>query len=631
MKRRSRRTKRPPARLDAGGDDAAVQVAMRISVKQQRRVTHRISFAPTFTPTEEEFKEPLTYIRKIAAQGVPAGIVKIVPPAGWKPEFNINVKKKFETYRQALHLLQEGETFDTGDVFNQEEYRAYAEKFREEWFSSNPEVAEKFNECVSRGDSEGASEVLEQEYWNVVERVSPSEVFVDYANNMDTKKYGTPFGNSQVKRPWDLTTLIKDKESILQKVGDRIAGVTTPWLYFGCMFATFCWHVEDHFLYSLNYMHHGADKVWYGIPEACATKFEALLRSTFPDRFKRDPDLMHQLVTMVSPSFLLEQGITVCKSIQQTGDIIITFPRGYHGGFSLGWNCAEAVNFALLDWLPVGRKAVESYQHLLSGRAPTFSHDSLLWGLCRDVVDEQKPGSSPILQAKMGRSELMILWRELEYVANRERILRTRLRKAKFSETKVSRQWDGEPFQCMTCRTMHFFSFCVCPCGTKSAKTVCLDHAFENYCDCEQEKKVLCVQVSDKELMDTMGLLKVKLEEMDQRATNRINGHPEPSTPISQNRDGRSGGEGGAWEGGVDSVAEKSGLGVGGKFGNGGEMLHVCHAEGKRKQGEAVSFLEEGWGVGDECEIRTNAMAGRRQKMKLMQVDRVKRVQASNP
>lgn len=36
---------------------------------------------------------------------------------------------------------------------------------------------------------------------------------------------------------------------------------------------------------------------------------------------------------------------------------MITYPRGYHAGFNLGFNCAESVNFALETWLAKGRVA----------------------------------------------------------------------------------------------------------------------------------------------------------------------------------------------------------------------------------------------------------------------------------
>jgi hypothetical protein len=43
--------------------------------------------------------------------------------------------------------------------------------------------------------------------------------------------------------------------------------------------------------------------------------------------------------------------------VQQSGEFVVTFPRGYHAGFNLGLNCAESVNFALDSWLDVGRRA----------------------------------------------------------------------------------------------------------------------------------------------------------------------------------------------------------------------------------------------------------------------------------
>ncbi|RWW69653.1 hypothetical protein BHE74_00022735 [Ensete ventricosum] len=92
-------------------------------------------------------------------------------------------------------------------------------------------------------------------------------------------------------------------------------------------------------------------------------------------------------VTQLSPSVLKSEGIPVYRAVQNPGEFVLTFPRAYHSGFSCGFNCAEAVNVAPVDWLPRGLCAAELYseQH----RKTSLSHDKLLVGVAREAVKEQ--------------------------------------------------------------------------------------------------------------------------------------------------------------------------------------------------------------------------------------------------
>src|SRR5579859_1054089 len=110
-------------------------------------------------------------------------------------------------------------------------------------------------------------------------------------------------------------------------------------------------------LYSINYIHFGAPKQWYSINQRDADKFEAVMRSNFPNDHKGCPQFMRHKTFLASPSALEAKGIKVNRLVHHEGEFVITFPFGYHSGYNLGYNCAESVNFATEEWLVIGRKA----------------------------------------------------------------------------------------------------------------------------------------------------------------------------------------------------------------------------------------------------------------------------------
>ncbi|KAK5107921.1 hypothetical protein LTR62_000526 [Meristemomyces frigidus] len=65
--------------------------------------------APVYRPTEEEFRDPMEYIRKIAPEARRYGIIKIIPPDSWNPAFAINTERfHFRTRRQELNSVEGG-------------------------------------------------------------------------------------------------------------------------------------------------------------------------------------------------------------------------------------------------------------------------------------------------------------------------------------------------------------------------------------------------------------------------------------------------------------------------------------------------------------------------------------------
>lgn len=54
---------------------------------------------------------------------------------------------------------------------------------------------------------------------------------------------------------------------------------------------------------------------------------------------------------MIPPSVLHKHGIKFSRVIQKSGEFIVSFSGGYHSGFNLGWNEAEAINFGTQRWL----------------------------------------------------------------------------------------------------------------------------------------------------------------------------------------------------------------------------------------------------------------------------------------
>ncbi|KAB1200329.1 Lysine-specific demethylase 5A [Morella rubra] len=424
--------------------------------------------------------------------------LKQVPPGNW----------------YCLECLNSDEDcfgFVPGKQYSLEAFRRAADRAKKRWFGSG---------LASRVQ-------IEKKFWEIVEG-SVGEVEVMYGSDLDTSIYGSGFPRANDQRPqtvetkvwdeycnspWNINNLPKLKGSMLQAVHQNITGVMVPWLYIGMLFSAFCWHFEDHCFYSMNYLHWGEPKCWYSVPGSEASAFEKVMRKCLPDLFDAQPDLLFQLVTMLNPSVLQENGVPVYSVLQvwleillsppqptpktpknelnglEPGNFVITFPRSYHGGFNLGLNCAEAVNFAPADWLPYGGIGAGLYQ--LYHRPAVLSHEELL---CVVAKNECNSRVSPYLKKEL----LRIHAKEKTW---RERLWKNGVVRSSPMSTRRCPEYVGteEDPTCIICKQYLYLSAVVCRC--RPSAFVCLEH-WEHLCECKSNKLRLLYRHTLSELYD---------------------------------------------------------------------------------------------------------------------------------
>ncbi|KAF8115291.1 hypothetical protein N665_0029s0126 [Sinapis alba] len=179
---------------------------------------------------------------------------------------------------------------------------------------------------------------------------------------------------------WNLQMIARSPGSVTRFMPDDIPGVTSPMVYIGMLFSWFAWHVEDHELHSMNYLHTGSPKTWYAVPGDYALEFEEVIRKNSYGRNLDQLVALTQLgekTTLVSPEMIVSSDIPCCRLVQNPGEFVVTFPRSYHVGFSHGFNCGEAASFGTPQWLNVAKEAAvrrEAMNYL-----PMLSHQQLLY------------------------------------------------------------------------------------------------------------------------------------------------------------------------------------------------------------------------------------------------------------
>ncbi|KAI6675448.1 hypothetical protein NL676_003354 [Syzygium grande] len=391
--------------------------------------------APEYHPTLAEFQDPIAYIFKIEKEASKYGICKIVPPVPPAPKksaitnlnrslasrassserANSKSSPTFTTRQQQIGFCPrkpcpvKKPVWQSGGNYTFQEFEAKAKSFEKSYLKK----------CSKKG-SPSALEI-ETLYW----KAAVDKPFsVEYANDIPgsafpptSSKKGRETGEGVVtvgETNWNMRGVSRSKGSLLRFMKEEIPGVTSPMVYVAMMFSWFAWHVEDHDLHSLNYMHMGAGKTWYGVPRDAAVAFEEVVRVqgyggevnpliTFA--------ILGEKTTVMSPEVLVGAGVPCCRLVQNAGEFVVTFPRAYHLGFSHGFNCGEAANIATPEWLLIAKEA--AIRRASINYPPMVSHFQLLYDLAlafcsRPTCMNTGPRSSRLKDKKKGEGESMV-------------------------------------------------------------------------------------------------------------------------------------------------------------------------------------------------------------------------------
>lgn len=254
-----------------------------------------LQLAPEYHPTLEEFQDPISYILKIEKDASKYGICKIIPPISSPPkktaitQLNRSLSARnpnsisktlptFTTRHQQIGFCPrkprpvQKPVWQSGEAYTVQQFEAKAKAFERSYLKKSAKK-KVFSELE-----------IEALFW----KASRDKPFtVEYANDMPGSAF-VPINEKKWRESgipttvgetvWNMRGVSRHKESLLRFMKEDIPGVTSPMVYLAMLFSWFAWHVEDHDLHSLNYLHMGAGKTWYGVPKDAAVAFEEVIR-----------------------------------------------------------------------------------------------------------------------------------------------------------------------------------------------------------------------------------------------------------------------------------------------------------------------------------------------------------------
>ncbi|XP_044282223.1 protein Jumonji isoform X2 [Varanus komodoensis] len=253
------------------------------------------------------------------------------------------------------------------------------------------------NMCFSK---EPTAAEIEQEYWRLVEQ-KDCHVAV-HCGKVDTNTHGSgfPVGKSEPfsRHGWNLTVLPNNTGSILRHLG-AVPGVTIPWLNIGMVFSTSCWSRDQNHLPYIDYLHTGADCIWYCIPAAEEKKLDKVVHTLLQANGTPGLEMLESNV-MISPEVLCKEGIKVHRTVQQSGQFVVCFPGSFVSKVCCGYNVSETVHFATTQWTSMGFKTAKEMKRRHIPKP--FSMEKLLYQIATAEAKKENGSALSTISALLG-------------------------------------------------------------------------------------------------------------------------------------------------------------------------------------------------------------------------------------
>lgn len=220
------------------------------------------------------------------------------------------------------------------------------------------------------------------------------------------------------------------------------------------VFSACCWYRDPHRLPWIEYLHTGGKKIWYGIPDSMSDLFHKTLKNLVPNYCRNKSLWLPSDTAMVPPNILVENGVSLSRTVQEPGQFVVVFPKVFTCSISTGYVVSESVYFAPQDWL---KTAEHAFSELRESCEPSmFSLDRLLLSIATDL-----------------RSNVEVLKQilpSLQKLCDKEKTARKKLRELGLiameklplpdapSSKKRRKLQDGNDYECEICRKNLFIS-----------------------------------------------------------------------------------------------------------------------------------------------------------------------------